>query len=67
MVTSTAAEMVPPSPASLKSMKESNESTSLATLDEDRLFYKLDWRILPIITLLFLLAFLDRTNIGASQ
>lgn len=33
-------------------------------IDERRLLLKLDWRLLPIVTLLYLWSFLDRTNIG---
>ncbi|KAJ7034654.1 MFS general substrate transporter [Mycena alexandri] len=40
---------------------------SEATVDESRLLLKLDWRLLPIITLLYLWAFLDRTNIGNAK
>ncbi|KAJ7213290.1 major facilitator superfamily domain-containing protein [Mycena rebaudengoi] len=36
-------------------------------IDEARLFRKLDWRILPIVTLLYLLSFIDRTNIGNAK
>lgn len=34
---------------------------------EKRLLRKLDWRIIPVLWLLYMLAFLDRTNIGALQ
>ncbi|KAJ7186806.1 MFS general substrate transporter [Mycena filopes] len=37
------------------------------TVDEGRLLLKLDWRLLPIITLLYLWSFLDRTNIGNAK
>ncbi|KAJ7477005.1 MFS general substrate transporter [Mycena galericulata] len=36
-------------------------------IDEGGLLLKLDWRLLPIITLLYLWSFLDRTNIGNAK
>ncbi|KAJ7130792.1 MFS general substrate transporter [Mycena crocata] len=36
-------------------------------IDEGRLLLKLDWRLLPIVTLLYLWSFLDRTNIGNAK
>ncbi|KAJ6579514.1 MFS general substrate transporter [Mycena vulgaris] len=38
-----------------------------AQVDESRLLLKLDWRLLPIVTLLYLWSFLDRTNIGNAK
>ena len=32
---------------------------------EKRLLRKLDWRVVPMLWFLYMLAFLDRTNIGA--
>ncbi|KAJ7583023.1 MFS general substrate transporter [Mycena floridula] len=46
---------------------ESSSASIIATVDEKRLLRKLDLRILPIITLLYLLSFLDRTNIGNAK
>lgn len=31
-------------------------------IDEKRLLRKLDWHLLPLVTVLFLLSFLDRSN-----
>jgi len=39
----------------------------LEEVDEGKLFRKLDLRILPLVSLLYLLSFLDRTNIGESS
>jgi len=39
----------------------------LEGIDEGKLFRKLDLRILPLVSLLYLLSFLDRTNIGESS
>ncbi|KAJ7982974.1 MFS general substrate transporter [Mycena polygramma] len=36
-------------------------------IEEARLLLKLDWRLLPIVTLLYLWSFLDRTNIGNAK
>lgn len=33
-------------------------------VEDRRLFRKLDWRLLPMLSLLYLLSFLDRGNIG---
>ena len=42
----------------------SNHSTeeSGGEIDEKRLLRKLDWHLLPMVTVLFLLSFLDRSN-----
>ena len=32
--------------------------------EEDKLYRKLDWHLMPILTLLYLLSFMDRGNIG---
>jgi hypothetical protein len=34
---------------------------------EKRLIWKLDWKIIPWLTFLYLLSFLDRTNIGNAK
>ncbi|KAJ7250305.1 major facilitator superfamily domain-containing protein [Mycena rebaudengoi] len=49
-----------------KSPTSSYESPGVQ-IDEDRLLLKLDWRILPIVTLLYLLSFIDRSNIGNAR
>jgi hypothetical protein len=49
-----------------KSPTSSYESPGVQ-IDEDRLLLKLDWRILPIVTLLYLLSFIDRSNIGLNM
>jgi hypothetical protein len=48
----------------LSSSTEDAERVSLTFSQEEDLLRRLDWRILPIVTLLWLLAFLDRSNIG---
>ncbi|CAE6420941.1 unnamed protein product [Rhizoctonia solani] len=35
--------------------------------EEDRLIRKLDWQILPVVTILYLANFIDRTNIGNAK
>ncbi|TKA49262.1 hypothetical protein B0A55_12856, partial [Friedmanniomyces simplex] len=34
---------------------------------EKKLLRKLDWRVVPVLWFLYMLAFLDRTNIGTSM
>lgn len=46
------------SPVSLKSLD------TFSDIDRTKLRRKIDFRILPLFTLLFLLSFLDRGNIG---
>ena len=36
---------------------------SFAHIDEKKLLRKMDWRLLPMLTLLYLLSFIDRGNI----
>lgn len=45
---------VPPAPA-------------LTPEEQHRLLRKIDWQLLPIITLLYLMSFLDRTSIGNAK
>ncbi|KAJ7250269.1 putative MFS transporter [Mycena rebaudengoi] len=60
-------------PSSVASNEKSAKSSSIkdespgVPIDEGRLLLKLDWRILPIVILLYLLSFLDRTNIGNAK
>jgi hypothetical protein len=60
-------------PSSVASNEKSAKSSSIkdespgVPIDEGRLLLKLDWRILPIVILLYLLSFLDRTNIGLNR
>ncbi|KAJ7499646.1 MFS general substrate transporter [Mycena latifolia] len=63
-------------PSSITSNEKSAASGSIeaemptipgSQIDEGRLFLKLDWRLLPIVTLLYLWSFLDRTNIGNAK
>ncbi|KAH9478028.1 putative transporter [Psilocybe cubensis] len=49
---------------------QSNEDTQGPTFDSTRtsaLLRKLDWNIVPFLSLLYLLSFLDRTNIGNAR
>ncbi|PCH39068.1 MFS general substrate transporter [Wolfiporia cocos MD-104 SS10] len=36
-------------------------------VDRDRVLRKLDWHLLPFVSLLYLLAYLDRTNVGNAK
>ena len=40
---------------------------SLAPGAEKKLTAKIDWRVVPVLTILYLLAFLDRVNIGNAR
>lgn len=42
-------------------------STQSNTVDGKKLMRKIDWAILPWISLLYLLSFLDRTSIGNAR
>ncbi|KAJ7083079.1 MFS general substrate transporter [Mycena belliarum] len=53
--------------AASSSTEEEVPSATAGEIDEGRLFLKLDWRLLPIVTLLYLWSFLDRTNIGNAK
>src|ERR1700753_2016408 len=46
--------------------KPSNEATE-AGLEEIALFCRLGWRLLPLLVLLFLVAFIDRQNVGFAK
>ena len=50
---------------------EKHSSTSLSPSwtaeEEKRLVRKIDWRILPVVTVLYLANFIDRTNIGNAR
>lgn len=47
--------------------RTSNETLLPNTPEERRLVRKIDRNILPILTLLYLLSFLDRSNIGNAK
>ncbi|KAL8867817.1 MAG: hypothetical protein Q9198_008382, partial [Flavoplaca austrocitrina] len=54
-------------PLSGEFISEENADEALTTVDkaaEKIVLRKLDWHILPLITLIYTLAFLDRANIG---
>ncbi|EED83486.1 predicted protein [Postia placenta Mad-698-R] len=51
----------------LASPQVSVESAETATVDRRRVLRKLDWHLLPFVSLLYLLSFLDRTNIGNAK
>ncbi|HMO46460.1 MAG TPA: MFS transporter [Rubrivivax sp.] len=38
-----------------------------ASAEDDALFSKINWRLLPLLTICYLIAFLDRVNIGFAQ
>lgn len=49
---------------------EGSGNTSLASsygLDEKKLLRKLDWRLLPPVSFLYLLSFLDRSNVANAR
>jgi len=37
------------------------------TIDEERLIGRLTWRLMPLLTILFLVAFIDRQNVGFAK
>jgi hypothetical protein len=41
-------------------------SVDLSSVDEKALIRKIDWRLIPVLSILYLLSFLDRTAIGDS-
>ena len=43
---------------------EDDESALAAGLSERKLMAKIDLRVIPVLSVMYLLAFLDRTNIG---
>lgn len=43
------------------------ETEDFSDIDEKKLRRKLDWRLLPLFTVLYLLSFLDRGNIGNAK
>ena len=42
-------------------------SVDVSDVDEEKLVRKIDWRLLPWLSLLYLLSFLDRTSIGNAK
>lgn len=44
-----------------------NEHIDTSGVDERKLVRKLDWRLIPWLSLLYLLSFLDRTSIGNAK
>ncbi|KAF9785564.1 MFS general substrate transporter [Thelephora terrestris] len=44
-----------------------NEHIDVSAVDEAKLVRKIDWRLLPWLSLLYLLSFLDRTSIGNAK
>ncbi|KAK5074386.1 hypothetical protein LTR64_006469 [Lithohypha guttulata] len=45
----------------------SNEEITWTEAEETAIRHKLDWQIVPIVTLMYLLCFLDRANIGNAR
>lgn len=66
---------VSPTPSSLEHEKLDGEKRSASeqgeiaydAVEERKLVRKIDWLLLPILTLLYLLSFLDRSNIGNAK
>ena len=44
-----------------------NDHIDTSGVDERKLVRKLDWRLIPWLSLLYLLSFLDRTSIGNAK
>jgi len=44
-----------------------NPDVDVSGVDEDKLVRKVDWRLLPWLSFLYLLSFLDRTSIGNAR
>lgn len=44
-----------------------NAQVDVSGVDEAKLVRKIDWRLLPWLSLLYLLSFLDRTSIGNAK
>ena len=63
---------LPPDPSRVLGLSYSGEEglpapPVLTPEEEERLWRKIDWHILPIITVMYLCSFVDRSNIGASS
>ena len=43
------------------------EDTEAGAVDEKALLRKIDWRLLPAVGILYLLSFLDRSNVGNAR
>lgn len=70
--------MSPPEPEKLQDTEKSTESSEDVTvlynphvdvsdIDEAKLVRKIDWKLLPWLSFLYLLTFLDRTSIGNAK
>lgn len=44
------------------STSESDAEIAVNSVDEKKLLRKLDWKLLPAVSILYLLSFLDRSN-----
>ena len=44
-----------------------NPHVDVSGIDEAKLIRKIDWRLLPWLSFLYLLSFLDRTSIGNAK
>ncbi|KAF3989777.1 hypothetical protein FT663_01925 [Candidozyma haemuli var. vulneris] len=53
--------------ASLASVEDDPEKEDFSDIDEKKLLRKLDFRLIPLFTVLYLLSFLDRGNIGNAK
>ncbi|KAK3633178.1 hypothetical protein LTR56_015954 [Elasticomyces elasticus] len=61
-------EMPSPSPSGSEKLELSDaESLTWDIEEETRIRRKLDWHIVPLVTLLYLLCFIDRANIGNAR
>ncbi len=52
---------------SLESASSSSQDLGFDSKATSRLIRKIDWTLLPFLALLYLLSFLDRTNIGNAR
>ena len=50
--------------ATTNSIDLSDTATAASEADEKRIFARIAWRILPLLTLAYIVNFLDRTNVG---
>ncbi|KAH7311927.1 MFS nicotinic acid transporter-like protein [Rhexocercosporidium sp. MPI-PUGE-AT-0058] len=76
MATSPSQYPSPREKTHLPSPKTNSDTPSLSSeeaftnptgIDEKALLWKLDWKLLPPLTLLYLLSFLDRSNVGNAR
>lgn len=55
---------IPPNEKTFPSSSDGSQDEETLTINENALIRKLDLRLLPAVTILYLLSFLDRANVG---